>query len=228
MIQLYPELVSTQGLAELADILDCQEVRMFDINGRTVAASGGKDAYTLSRDPASRDYLFRSLLTGTEYLCQKPLKSDSGEMVQYAGAAVHDENYDIKGCVQIAVEPLQLMSATSSYSFESVLSSYVSADGSFCFAVNKEDNTIAWSPVQHLAGKDVLEYGLKQTQLRDKFSGFIDFNGERCFASCSETDEHFVFVAVPETSVYYQRASLTVLYGLVTAAAILFLILLLP
>ena len=172
MIQLYPELVSTHGLAELADILDCQEVRMFDINGRTVAASGGKDAYTLSRDPASRDYLFRSLLTGTEYLCQKPLKSDSGEMVQYAGAAVHDENYDIKGCVQIAVEPLQLMSATSGYSFESVLSSYV-FDGRWerginCFSLTACLAIICAAYVVVHALRKVLSY----------LSGVLDARGE--------------------------------------------------
>ena len=56
MIQLYPELVNTAELAHLAEILDCQEIRVLDMNGCTVAASSGKDAYRISADPDSHSY----------------------------------------------------------------------------------------------------------------------------------------------------------------------------
>lgn len=205
MVTRFPDLKNTAGLKKLAQIADCEEIRVFDTEGKTLASSGGKDGYCLSDNPESSSYEFWRLLNGSKSYCQAPMYNDNGEYCQYAGVALRDANGDNCGFVQVCVIPVQVMYAEENYSYDAALSTFAAADGAVAFATDKDEKRILWCPEKNLIGKSALDYGMKETNFRDGFNGFMDLNGKKCFGSCKESNDYYVFVATPQTGIYKNR-----------------------
>ncbi|MDO5436114.1 MAG: hypothetical protein Q4G19_07070 [Clostridia bacterium] len=201
----FPELISTDGLSGLADIIDCEEIRVFDADGRTAASSHGRDSLVLSTDPDSRSGEFRRLLQGVETYCQPAAPDDSGELYQIAGAALKDENGDNSGLVWIVIRPQQLISARTNWSYESVLENFAATGDTFAFAADKLDKVFTWFPSEYLIGKDALEYGLTDSNFRDSFNGFLMLDGTKYLGSCDENDTRCYFVVTSRADVYSKR-----------------------
>ena len=205
MVSRFPDMKNTEGLATLAKIAGCEEIRLFDTEGKTIATSRGKDGFVLSEDPETPSFEFRRLLTGVNTYCQPAGYNDNGEYRQYAGVALRDQNGDNIGLIQVCVVPVQVINANENYSYEAALSTFVAGKGTFAFATDK-DKYITWCPEINLIGKNALEYGLTETNFRDGFNGFLNTNGKECFGSCKENEDHYIFVATPQADIYKNRA----------------------
>lgn len=217
MITKFPELMTREGLENLADMIGCKEIRIYDTDGRTVTSSHGKDGFSLSEDPGSQSYEFRRLLRGTASYCQIPMANENGDFHQYAGVALWDENGDNKGFVQVDTIPYQVINASKVFSVEAVLSSFTATDGTFALESDKEEKRILWSPWENLTGKSALDYGLRELNFRDNFNGYLTVNGTKCFASCAETENSFLFVATPQRDVFAGRGRNVTLYSVLFA-----------
>ncbi|MDO4939888.1 MAG: mechanosensitive ion channel family protein [Lachnospiraceae bacterium] len=228
MVNRFPEMKSTAGLATLADIAGCREIRIYDTEGRTAVSSRGKDSFVLSDDPDEQSYEFRRLLNGTQKYCQPAMPNDNNDIRQYAGVALHDANGDNCGFIQVGVIPVLVINAMENYSFESALSSFATADGTFAMATDKGEKTILWHPSNRLIGKNALEYGLKESDFKDNFNGFLSVNGVKCFGNCKEDDQHYIFVLTPESDVYRNRFRNVLMCTAVIVAVLILLVLIVP
>lgn len=217
----FPDMGDTEGLKEIADILDCEEVRIFDTEGKTAASSRGKDAFALPGNPEEAGYEFRFLLEGLDELCQSPVLLANNEYRQYAGHSLRSSDGDVTGFVQVAYIPVQYEVTAENYSFESALSNYTSGSEGFVFAIDKESGVFLWHPNERMLGKTAAVYGLKENEMKDGFTGFITLNGTDHFTSCSEFDGRLIYAADPESSVYSYRLGLFLWYALAIALCVL-------
>ncbi len=228
IIDANPELATKEKLQELADVLQIAAVYVLDGNGDMIASSTPVKSYSLSTDPEEGSYEFRELLGGKEELVQAVSTNDStGEAQQFIGVATHDERGYASGIVQIAVRPTRLTNLLKSVKIDHVLDGVKVGASGFAFAVSKADNTVAYYPSDKVQGKDAEAAGLTADQLKDGFSDYVTVGGQTYFANCVETDDYYVFVAGPEGELMAERAPLTVATGIVAAAclAVVFLVL---
>lgn len=199
-----PQLRTRDDLEELSSILGVQKTEVFNDKGMVTSSNTGFNNFKLSDDPKDQSYEFNRLLMGAEYVIQEAQKDEtSGEYQQYIGVALRDENGNADGFVQIAVEPSKLEEALSNVTISSVLGGVrVGTDG-FAFAVDKKDKTFVYYPDQRLIGRSAVEYGMDKTQFKDGYSNYIQIGTDKYYASSLETEEYYVYVAIPD----YEMAS---------------------
>ena len=220
-LERFPDMASTGGLKEIAEILDCEEVRIFDTDGKTVASSRGKDAFALPENPGEPGYDFWLLLRGLDELCQSPLPLANNEYRQYAGHPLRSADGDVVGFVQVSYIPVQYEVTAKNYSFESALSNYTSGTDGFIFAIDKNTGAFSWHPNERMIGKNATVYGLKENEMKDGFTGFISLNGTDYFTSCAEFDGRLVYAADSDNSMYSYRFGLCLWYTLAIAVTVL-------
>lgn len=197
-------------LQGLAQVLGVDQIFVFDAAGTMVATNSPYVNFELSEDPADQSFEFRKLLQGVEEIIQEPRLSEvSGELCQYVGVVLHDEKGDASGFVQISIRPERLSSMLETMQLDDVLGGVrVGADG-FAFAVNKESKTFDYFPNDRLVGKNVLEYGMTERQLKDGYSDLVTINGVSYFVESLETQDSFLYVAQPEAALMTDRGPIT-------------------
>lgn len=228
IIDRNPSLANRDDLQNLADVLQVQYLFTFDSNGVLTATNSSYTNFVLSDDPENQSYEFKKLLQGAESVVQDPLPDEiSGELRQYIGVPLHDAGGWPSGLVQIGIRPTRLEALLSSVQIDSVLDGVASGSDGFAFAVSKADGTFAYFPDQRIAGKNALEYGMTEAQLKDGFCDYITIDGTQYYASSAETDDYYLYIAGPEGELMAQRAPLTLATGgvaLVCLAAIFLLL----
>ncbi len=206
-----PELRADEAkLQELSDALHVQYLFIFDGAGVMTETNSPYVNFTLSDDPSDQSYPFRQLLQGVEYYIQDPMPDEvSGQLRQYIGVVLHNQDGDAEGFVQISVRSERLENLLASVNVENVLDGIQVGQNGFAFAVNKSDNTFAYYPNSDLAGKDATARGMTEAQLKDGFSDFVTIDGQRYYASSFETDDYYIYVAQPESELMTERVPLT-------------------
>ncbi len=222
IIDQNPELATREKLGEMADALQIQYIFTFNDQGVMTATNSSFTNFVLSEDPEDQSYEFRKLLQGVDYVVQDAMPDEvSGELRQYIGVTTHDASGQLTGFVQLGIRPTRLESLLESVQIDHVLDGVqVGADG-FAFAVSKADGTIAYYPDQNTTGKDAAACGITENQLRDGFSDYITVNGERYYASVSETSDYYVFVAAGEGALMAERGPLTIATGAIALVCLI-------
>lgn len=206
-----PELKNKESLQQLADVLQVQYLYTFDEAGVMTATNSSYSNFTLSEDSADQSYEFRKLLQGVEYLVQDPQPDEiSGELRQYIGVTLRDENGDADGFVQLGIRSSRLENLLSSVQIDNILDGVKVGQNGFAFAINKSDGTFAYFPGDNLQGRAATSYGLTEDQLKDGYSDFIKIDGTSYYASSFESGDYYVYVAQPESELMTERVPLTV------------------
>ena len=178
--------------------------------------------FVLSEDPEDQSYEFRKLLQGVDYVVQDAMPDEvSGELRQYIGVTTHDASGQLTGFVQLGIRPTRLENLLESVQIDHVLDGVQVGTDGFAFAVSKADGTIAYYPDQNTTGKDAANCGITENQLRDGFSDYITVNGERYYASVSETSDYYVFVAAGEGALMAERGPLTIATGAIALVCLI-------
>ena len=223
-----PELRTKEELGELSRVLDVEFATLFDRTGREIISSSTYVNFKVSDNPEDQSYEFRKLLQGVEYVIQDVKEDElSGELRQYIGALIYDTQGNADGFLQIAVVPQKLTAALASTKLSDVLGGIKVSSGGSVFAVNKEDMTFSWYPQDRMIGKKAQEYGMTENEFRDGYCDYITVNNQRYYASATETDTDYIFVAVPENKLNRMRfpvAAASAVASLI-ALAILFVLL---
>lgn len=213
-----PSLANRASLQELADVLQIQYVYTFDGQGVMTATNSSYANFTLSEDPADQSYAFRSLLQGADSVVQDPMPDEiSGELRQYIGVSLHNAEGQVDGLVQLGIRPARLEAMIESVKIENVLDGVQVGTDGFAFAVSKADGTLAYYPDARLQGKDALEAGMTEAQLKDGYSDYLTIGGTTYYASSVETDDYYVYVAGSEGELMAERVPLTLATGIVSA-----------
>ena len=99
--------------------------------------------------------------------------------------------------------------------------------GGFAFAVDKEEGTFTYYPDDTLVGRKATSYGLKKSELKDGYCDYLTIESEKYYASSVETDDSYVYVAVPDHEIMKQRRPLTLATGVISFICIILLFILL-
>ena len=209
-------LATREGLQSLADVLQVQYVDVFNAQGSMIASNSSYSGYTLSTDPNDYSYEFRKLLQGVSYVVQDAREDEiSGDLRQYIGVSLKDENGNANGFVQINVRPSRLENLLKSVQIDNVLDGVkVGAEG-FAFAVNKTDSTFAYYPDSKVQGKNALDCGMTENQLKDGYNDYLTINGKTYYAASVEQGDYYLYVAGPEGQLMSQRGPLTLATALI-------------
>lgn len=216
ILKTNPELQTEESLAELSDVLGVENIWIFDKNGHTVATDSPFWDFVISNDSEDQSYEFREIMKGhTDYLIQEAREDEvSGELRQYIGVAMKDGEEHESGFAQICIAPEKLQELVDRMSIGSLLSGVKVGTHGFAFAVKKADQTIAYYPEQRLIGRNALEYGITEQKLHDDFEDFITIRGTKYYCSSEESENYFLYVAVPSEEMNRYRLPI----ALVTAA----------
>ena len=192
-----PQLLNTNDLYELSELIDVEDILVYDSKGKLTASSNGITNYSLSKDPEDQSYEFRRLLTTPLVITQDPQLNDDGVYMQYAGCSIYDYENGISGIVQIAQSPDKRTQALAQTSIGSILNTVVTDVETVGIAINMNTKTIEAAPDDVLVGRDAYECGFTDTMMVQDYSGYITIRNQKYYASCAETKEYYIFMATP-------------------------------
>ncbi|MCC8141205.1 MAG: mechanosensitive ion channel [Lachnospiraceae bacterium] len=225
-----PNLDNQANLQQLADTLGVQDIFIYEsTNGDLVATNSSYNNYALSLDPEDSSYEFIKLIQGdTDYVVQEPVYDEvSGHLWQYIGVPIHDENGFVSGIVQITIRPSLLESLASSVELDTILGDVSFGDNGFAFAVNKDDDTFAYFPIdEHAVGESVYDHDITYEQLKPDYNDYITIDDVRYYASSAETDQYYIYLAEPEDTLMQHRLPLTLATALIALIAVVVIFLL--
>ncbi len=225
-----PALLNRTDLQSLADILHVQSILVYNNNGKLQATNSAYEKYELSENESDPTYEFIKLLQGEiDYVVQDPTYDDiTGDLWQYIGVPIHDENGFVDGLVQIAIRPTFLQSLLSSADIETVLSGVKVGSNGFAFAINKDDDTFAYYPVnERYTGQSALDHGMTREQIKDRYNDYLTLDGDTYYAASAETGRYYIYIAGNSGELMQERVPLTVATGIVAFICLLLIFLLL-
>ena len=209
VLEANPDLANKADLQKLADVLQVQYVDIFDEEGNMSVTNSTYSKYTLSDDPNDASYEFRRLLQGVDHVVQDARTDEiSGELRQYIGVSLKDDEGNPNGFVQINVRPSRLADLLDSVQIDKVLDGVkVGADG-FAFAINKNDGTFAYYPDSKMIGKTATDCGMTENQLKDGYNDYLTIGGETYYAASAEQGDYYLYVAGSEGELMAERGPL--------------------
>lgn len=208
------QLWTREDLAELSSVLGAEFLMIFDKNGKEVVSDSSYVNFEVSTDPEEQSYEFRSLLQGQEYYIQQAREDEiSGIYRQYIGVLLKDGEGNADGFVQMGVVPDKLEEALQTTKLSAVLGGVKASAGGFAFAVEKENQSFAYFPDERLNGKNALEYGMKENQLRDGYCDYITVDHRKYFTSSLETADNYIYIAVPQERLMATRLPVALASG---------------
>ncbi len=210
-------LENRTNLQQLADVLEIEDVYVFDNSGTMTSTSAPYSDFVLSDDPNDQSYEFRKLLQGVDHVVQDPQTDDAtGELRQYIGVCLYDSTGAANGFVQTAIHPSRLEALLDSVKIENVLPSVKVGTDGFAFAINKSDNTFAYYPDSRYQGKDALASGMTASQIKGGFNDYVTIGDKTYYASSIDTDDYYLYAAGSEGELMAERGPLTAATAIVS------------
>ncbi len=225
-----PALMNRTDLQSLADIMNVQSILVYNSNGKLQATNSAYEKYELSDNESDPSYEFIKVLQGeVESVVQDPAYDTiTGDLWQYIGVPLHDENGLVNGLVQIAIRPTFLQSLLSGADIDKVLSGVKVGTNGFAFAIDKDDYTFAfYPPNERYEGQSVFEHGMTREQVKNRYNDYLTLDGETYYAASAETGRYYIYLAGSEGELMKERVPLTVATGIVTFICLLLIFLLL-
>lgn len=211
ILENHPELANRQDLAELSQVLDVENIFVYDAEGQLTATDSGYTNFHISSDPTAQSYAFHPLLQGVDSVVQAAGPDEiSGDYKQYVGVTMRmADGGGCAGVVQIAVKPEQLEQAVKNLDLAHMLSGIRIGTDGFAFAVNKEDLTFAYFPQKKYIGRNAIDSGMQDNQFADGYSDYITLNSGSYYGSAFETDDAYVYLVVPAVELGERRLEIS-------------------
>ncbi len=187
------ENLSRADLAKYAEELGVKYIYVFDRNGKTVVTNSPYDHFTISDNAEDQSYAFRPLLDGREYVIQSPQPDESsGEMMQYIGVSLRDENDLADGFVQIAIDASLRERLLSPINVQTVLDNMVIGLPDYALAIDKDTKQIVATTGLGFEKSSVEELGIDVENLQKDFNGFFLIKGTTYYAGVSESENLYL------------------------------------
>lgn len=220
ILNLKPELATRSKLKELSQRLEINAINVFDAAGVMTATSSPYTNFKLSDDPKSQSYEFKKLLQGVDYFIQEAQPDEiSGEYYQYIGVSLRDEAGDANGFIQIQIRPSRLENVLVNTKLDKVLDGIKVGMKGFTFAIDTETNEFTYYPESKMIGRNALEYGLEEDQLRDGYQDYMNIAAERYYGASTQIDDHYIYVVVPESEMNQERLPITMISSFIAMMA---------
>ena len=187
------EYLTRQDLAEYAKELRVKYIYVFDKEGKVMVTNSPYDHFELSDKEEDQSYAFRTLLDGREYVVQAPGKDDvSGDVLQYIGVSLRDEDDLADGFVQIAVDPGLRERLLSPIGVQTVLDNLVIGLPDYALAIDKNSGQIVATTGLGFEKEDVKDLGIDVENLKKDFNGIFKIKGNNYYAGVSESEDLFL------------------------------------
>ncbi len=203
-----PDLINHDDLVELGDILNVENIYIYGKDGKIIATDSAYTNYDFYDDPDNPYQDFIQLLQGdVDYVILPPAVDDiSGYILQYIGVPIHDENGYVDGIAQIAIRPTILEIITDISDIGTVLGGMNDGTDDFAFAINKEDDTFAFLPINEDAvGDSVYDHDMTWEQIAGGYNDYLTIDGTKYYASSVETEDYYIYVAGTEIDLMSMR-----------------------
>ncbi len=111
--------------------------------------------------------------------------------------------------------------ALKGFDLNGTLSRVQPGNGGFAFAVDADSKKFTYHPDETKIGKDALEYGLTEDQIKDNYSDFITINGVAYYAVTDTIGSDVVFYTISRSNLLGRRVKIC-LMSIIAAAILLF------
>lgn len=215
-MEKHPEMVGEHFINEAAAVLDIRDLTVFDREGRirttcsderyryydTRPIADGLDKLTEGMSAAARTRDIYSWMGNGGFVTLLPVYDAAGGLdgYVYARCFLDQARQVIENC-----DPARTMDLVSP------------GENGFVFAVDKENATFSYYPEPDLIGRNVMEYGLRENQIRDNYNDFINIQRRTCYAATGLIGKDLIYYAIGEKDLFRQRLPLS----LISAAAAL-------
>lgn len=202
------EITNVEEMQKIADLLQVDEVHIFNTHGVIYAGSEPK-YYGYSVDSGEQIGFFAPMLDDTSMeLCQDIVPNTAEEKpMQYAAVWLEDKS----GIVQIGVEPKRVLEQVKKNELSYIFSLLAVEKGSAIFAVDPETNRIVGSSKDYMLGKNISEYGIDEAQMKNWGKGFqCTVRGNKIFCIFDKTDTVIIGRFLSAQKMYGQIVSETI------------------
>ena len=201
LLGLYPELKTEEQLAEMSETIGADYLMLFDDKGNEILSNSPYVNLSYGTGGSTSTYDFRRLSQGVPYIIH-PVAVDevTGLNRQLIGVSMDDGDIsDGYGSLIVAVEPRT--ADEDALSMGDIMRSITTADG-VIFAVDKSSKTIEYASWSALVGKNVVELGMSEKNLRDGFMDFFTLDGQDRYGCAVEQGGYMYYSAVKTNSMF--------------------------
>ena len=218
IISYNPELRTKEKLAELSDIFGLDYIMMFDGEGREILSDSVIVDFVISDDEEAQSYPFNALKHGVSYVIQEPqINETTGEKTQFIGVPTNDTEGKYDGFLQICIPAETVQHVLEEISTDNTLFYSVSGSDSEIIAIEKDTGKIAYySKDNSVAGRQAVDLGFSQDQIRSNYLGYITFSDQRLFADSFEAEGEYIYIVAPRDILFSGRPTMTIFTSFVT------------
>ena len=202
LLGLYPDLKTREQLAEMSETIGADYLMLFDDKGNEILSDSRyvNLSYGMNESEATAD--FRRLITGVPGIVHPPLVDEvTGLYRQLIGVSMDDGDISNGyGSLIVAVEPVTADENT--LSMDDIMRSLTTSNG-MIFSVDRESGVIENSSSRGLVGKNAVELGMSDKNLREGFMDFFTLDGQDRYG-CSVEQGGTLYYATVRTSSMFQ------------------------
>ena len=197
------ELVKAKGkddltrndLARYAKDLGVKYIYVFDKNGKVVVTNSPYDHFKISNNKEDQSYAFRPLLDGREHVIQKPQKEEgSGEVMQYIGVSLRNDEDLADGFVQITVEPDLRERLLAPINVQTVLDNLVTGIPEHALAIDKDTKKIVATTGMGFENENIEDIGIESGDLKKNYSEILLINSKSYYTCASESEDLYLML----------------------------------
>ena len=187
---------SLTDIQHIADLLDVEEVNIFDENGVIVAGNVPAN-YGTSMENGGQNSFFKPMLSdkSLEMVQEVPLNTTEQKEMPYS--AVWSE--DGKFIMQIGMRPVDVLRLTEKGDLSRIFSLLNAGIGTTLYACDPETHFVEGSTDSESVGKAMADIGLPVPQLDDNIEEFhANIGGNRCFCVFTELEGSLVAYTITQ------------------------------
>ncbi len=218
LLGLYPELKTEEQLAEMSGTIRADYLMLFDDKGSEILSNSPYVNLSYGGGGSSSTSDFRRLITGVPSIVHSAWVDEvTGLNRQLIGVSMDDGDVsDGYGSLIVAVEPKA--ADENALSLEDIMHSLATTNG-IIFAVNKESRIIEHASRSGMVGKNVVELGMSENNLRDGFMDFFGLEGQDWYGSSVEQGGYLFYSAVKTNSMFDHLLKNSLIPALIFLAA---------
>lgn len=151
------EIANVSEMIKIADLLQVDEIHVFDKDG-VIYAGSRPEYFGYSMDSGEQMSFFTPMLSDTSLeLCQEITPNTAeGILMQYAAVWLEDHS----AIVQIGMKPERILKQMEENELSFIFSLFTVEKGTALFAVDPETYEIIGASKEYMLGKDIREYGI--------------------------------------------------------------------
>lgn len=216
----HPELCTTVMLDDFSFAINAIDIQVLDKEGKSKVGTSSMSYVTTAKinlGDATTDYaeavaaqdnekrVFEWMSEGRRVIL--PLEGSENASFGYLYVRYYSEPVD---------QALQYLN------LEGTLKRIQPGNGGFVFSVDEETKKFTYFPTEELIGRDALEYGLTENQIKDNYCDYISINGTPYYSVTDILETNVIYYSISKNRLLGSRFMICIM-AVVSAAVLLLL-----